>query len=71
MSNRNEQGDLVRSSTDKWLLGVCGGIAKYFNWKNANIFRIFMIIAFIFTIKFWYIAVLGYLFLAFIIPEEK
>jgi phage shock protein PspC (stress-responsive transcriptional regulator) len=71
MSNRNEQGDLFRSTTDKWLLGVCGGIAKYFNWKNANIFRIFMIIEFIFTIKYWYIAVLGYLFLAFIIPEEK
>ena len=23
---------LTRSTTDKWLAGVCGGIAEYFGW---------------------------------------
>lgn len=26
---------LTRSTTDKWLAGVCGGIAEYFGWDVA------------------------------------
>ncbi len=26
---------LVRSSSDRWIAGVCGGIAEYFGWDPA------------------------------------
>ncbi|MGW4117387.1 PspC domain-containing protein [Nocardia sp. NPDC004711] len=29
---------LTRSATDKWIGGVCGGLARYFGW-NANLVR--------------------------------
>lgn len=29
----------TRSTSDKWIAGVCGGIAEYFGW-NANIVRL-------------------------------
>ena len=29
---------LTRSSSDKWIGGVCGGLAEYFGW-NANLIR--------------------------------
>lgn len=30
---------LTRSTSDKWIAGVCGGLAEYFGW-NATIVRI-------------------------------
>ncbi|APE33315.1 PspC family transcriptional regulator [Nocardia mangyaensis] len=30
---------LTRSTSDKWIAGVCGGLAEYFGW-NANIVRL-------------------------------
>lgn len=26
---------LLRSSSDRWIAGVCGGIAEYFGWDPA------------------------------------
>lgn len=26
---------MVRSSSDRWVAGVCGGIAEYFGWDPA------------------------------------
>lgn len=34
---------LYRSESDRWLLGVCGGIAEYFN-LDPNLIRILFII---------------------------
>lgn len=62
-------GKLKRSATDKWLAGVCGGIANYFGW-SANILRALVIIAVIFLSKVWYIFVIAYLIGCFILPEE-
>lgn len=35
---------LTRSRTDKWIAGVCGGIAEYFGW-NANLVRALFVLS--------------------------
>lgn len=35
---------LTRSNHDKWIAGVCGGIAEYFGW-NANIVRLLFVLS--------------------------
>ncbi|WP_280203316.1 PspC domain-containing protein [Nocardia cyriacigeorgica] len=34
----------TRSTSDKWIAGVCGGIAEYFGW-NANIVRLAFVLS--------------------------
>lgn len=57
---------LYRSRTDKKLLGVLGGVAKYFN-IDATILRIIYILLSIFVIG---CPIIIYLIAALIIPEE-
>ncbi|MBO5229977.1 MAG: PspC domain-containing protein [Clostridia bacterium] len=57
---------LYRSRTDKKLLGVLGGIAKYFN-IDATILRIIYVLLALFAIGS---PILIYLIAALIIPEE-
>lgn len=45
MSNNKR---LLRSSDDKWVAGVCGGIAEYFGW-DTNIVRLVYLLLTIFT----------------------
>lgn len=35
---------LTRSSSDKWIGGVCGGLAEYFGW-NANLVRLLFVLS--------------------------
>ncbi|WP_433757223.1 PspC domain-containing protein [Nocardia sp. CA-135398] len=35
---------LTRSGNDKWIAGVCGGIAEYFGW-NANVVRLLFVLS--------------------------
>ncbi len=35
---------LTRSFNDKWIAGVCGGIAEYFGW-NANVVRLLFVLS--------------------------
>lgn len=28
---------LYRSTSDQWMFGVCGGIAKHFGWKSSHV----------------------------------
>ncbi|MEU6580835.1 PspC domain-containing protein [Nocardia sp. NPDC046763] len=35
---------LTRSGTDKWIGGVCGGLAQYFGW-NANLIRALFVLS--------------------------
>lgn len=39
---------LLRSSDNKWVAGVCGGIAEYFGW-DTNIVRLVYLLLTIFT----------------------
>lgn len=57
---------LYRSRTDKKLLGVLGGVAKYFN-IDATILRIIYVLLSIFVIG---CPIIIYLIAALIIPEE-
>ncbi len=57
---------LYRSKTDKKLLGVLGGFAKYFN-IDATILRIIYVLLSIFVIG---CPIIIYLIAALIIPEE-
>lgn len=32
-----ESGRLARSSTDRWIGGVCGGIARWLGWSSDGV----------------------------------
>lgn len=34
---------LTRSSNDKWIAGVCGGLAEYFGWSPAVVRLLFVL----------------------------
>ncbi|WP_067471443.1 PspC domain-containing protein [Nocardia amamiensis] len=34
----------ARSTQDKWIAGVCGGIAEYLGW-NANVVRLLFVVS--------------------------
>ncbi|MEU0544423.1 PspC domain-containing protein [Nocardia sp. NPDC005978] len=34
---------LTRSSQDKWIAGVCGGLAEYFGWSPAIVRLLFVL----------------------------
>ncbi|MFG3617896.1 PspC domain-containing protein [Nocardia sp. NPDC047654] len=34
----------ARSAHDKWIAGVCGGIAEYLGW-NANVVRLLFVVS--------------------------
>ncbi len=60
------QKKLYRSRTDKKLLGVLGGFAKYFN-IDATVLRIIYVLLSLFVLG---CPVIIYLVVALIIPEE-
>lgn len=57
---------LTRSTTDKWLAGVCGGIAKYFGW-DVTILRIVYVVL---TTCTAFCGVLVYILLWICMPKE-
>ena len=57
-------GGLYRSRDDRIILGVCGGLAKYYN-MDPTLVRVLM---FLFTLTV--IGILGYIIVGLIIPEE-
>lgn len=36
---------LVRSSSDRWIAGVCGGIAEYFGWDPAIVRLVYVLLS--------------------------
>lgn len=60
-----EKKKLYRSRANRRLLGVCGGLAEYFD-VDATIMRIiFVVLVLVGTI-----GIIGYLILALIMPEK-
>ena len=55
---------LHRSRNDRMIMGVCGGIAEYFN-INSTIVRILM-----FLLAFSMVGLLAYIVIGLILPEE-
>ena len=56
---------LTRSSSDKYLAGVSGGMAEYFD-VDANVVRVGWIVATLFT----GVAILAYFAIALLVPRE-
>ncbi len=59
---------LYRSTTDKMVAGICGGVAEYAE-IDPNIVR--LVVAFLSIITGVFPALLVYVLGAFIIPEQK
>ena len=59
------QKKLYRSKSDRVLVGVCGGIAEYFN-IDPTVVRVIWAVASIFA----FAGVIAYIVCAFVIPEK-
>ena len=59
------QKKLYRSTSDRMLTGVCGGVAEYFN-IDSTIIRAIWAVASLFA----FAGVLAYIVCAFVIPEK-
>lgn len=57
---------LLRSSSDRWVAGVCGGIAEYFGWDPA-IVRLAYVLLSVFSAAFP--GLLVYIILWLIMPQ--
>jgi phage shock protein C len=57
---------LCRSRDDRWIAGVCGGMAKYLGWGSTRV-RIVWVLATIFTA---FAGVIVYLVFWFLMPKE-
>ncbi len=61
-----EKARLHLSKSDKFIFGVCGGLAEYFNIDSSLVRILFVVL--IFSVGF---GILLYLILAIVIPKEK
>ena len=59
-----KSGGLHRSRNNRWIMGVCGGIAEHYD-IDATLVRVLMLF-----VGLSVIGVLGYFIIGFIIPEE-
>lgn len=57
---------LKKSSTDKKIFGVCGGIAEYFN-IDSTIVRLALTL----SVLFFGVGIIGYLVAALVLPADK
>ena len=60
------QGRLTRSQNNKWIAGICGGIAEYFGW-NAELLRLVWVVL---TVSTMFCGVIIYLILWLIMPQD-
>lgn len=60
------QGRLTRSRDNKWIAGICGGIAEYFGW-NAELLRLVWVVL---TVSTVFCGGIIYLILWLIMPQD-
>ena len=60
------QGRLTRSRYNKWIAGICGGIAEYFGW-NPELLRLVWVVL---TVSTMFCGGIIYLILLLIMPQE-
>ncbi len=58
---------LTRSSHNKMIAGVCGGIAEYFGWDPTLVRVGYVLVTLLFA---GFPGLLAYLILAFVVPER-
>lgn len=66
MENSNNYRRLTRSTTDRRIAGVCGGIAKYLNIDPTVVRILFLIAIFFGSLGFW-----AYLIVWIAAPEDN
>ncbi len=57
---------LTRSRNDRWLAGVCGGIANYFGWDPAIVRLVYLLL----TLCTAFSGIIAYIILCICMPEE-
>ena len=60
------QERLTRSQSNKWIAGICGGIADYFGW-NADLLRLVWLVLTVCTV---FCGGIVYLILWLIMPQD-
>jgi phage shock protein C len=63
-----DENRLARTPNDKWIAGVCGGIARWIGW-DSSIVRIIYLLVSIFSAAFP--GILVYIILWIIMPLEE
>lgn len=66
---KSRKKQLARSSDDRWILGVLGGVADYLGW-SSNLVRALWIVLGIFFHKIWWVFVLVYIVAGIVLPED-
>lgn len=66
---KSRKNQLTRSSDDRWILGVLGGVADYLGW-SSNLVRALWIVLGIFFHKMWWVFVLVYIVAGIVLPED-
>ena len=66
---KSRKNQLARSSEDRWILGVLGGVADYLGW-SSNLVRALWIVLGIFFHKIWWVFVLVYIVAGIVLPED-
>ena len=59
-----------RARRDRWISGVCGGIAHRFGWSSTAVRAVTVLLA-IFIPGPNVVVILAYVLLAFLLPEEE
>ena len=59
-----------RARRDRWISGVCGGIAHRFGWSSTAV-RAVTVLSAIFIPGPNVVVILAYALLAFVLPEEE
>ena len=63
--------NIERSKRDRWIRGVCGGVAHAYGW-NSNVVRIItVVLAIIIPGPSTVLAFAVYLILSFVLPESE
>ena len=57
---------LTRSRSNKWLAGICGGIAEYFGWNAEALHLVWLVL----TVGTMFCGGIIYLILWLIMPQE-
>lgn len=61
---------IKRAKRDRWILGVCGGIAHAYGW-NANLLRIVLVVLTVLAPGPGWLIPIVYLLLGAILPESE
>lgn len=63
--------NIERSRSDRWIRGVCGGVAHTYGW-NPNVVRLItVVLAIIIPGPSTVLAFAAYLILSFVLPESE